>query len=80
MKSIALLLLLAVSAPAFAAISEPPVPQVEPDAKKATSGPLLHYDSRRIMVRPVQSDDRVRPHRLGPTTSDPKDRAGPEIR
>jgi hypothetical protein len=78
MKTVSLLILLAMSAPAFAAISEPSAPSVEP-AKGTKRAPLIHYDSRRIMIRPGQ-DDRLLPQRLGPTTTDPKDKAGPEIR
>jgi hypothetical protein len=81
-KAVSLLMLLAVATPAFAVISEPSAPPVEPvqDAKKAMPQPFLHYDSRRTMMKPMQLDDRVRAQRLGPNTADPKDKAGPEIR
>jgi len=80
-KAVSLLILLAMAIPAFAAISEPSIP-VKPahDSKKALPAPLLHYDSRRIMIRPRQLDDRVMPQRLGLPTTDSRDKAGPEIR
>jgi len=81
-----LLIALVVAAPSHAATPAPlvsavlpPAPQAQ-DTQKAIPEPLLHYDSRRIMIRPAQLDDRVRSRRLGPTTTGPKDGAGPEIR
>jgi hypothetical protein len=86
MRVLLLITALAAAVPAYAATPATPVSTVPPptlraqDAQKAIPEPLLRYDSRRIMIRPMQLDDRVRSRRLGPTATGPKDGAGPEIR